>query len=788
MAIFVFSVLFISIFLGINNYYCNCRTVQRPERFSDIKSKHKINIDIRSVNTGTLSSENSEVWYEFDVTPGIYEFKMTFVNRKVIYAGCIWNLYALVTEYMPQYDKNITHWSKIETKYISLDKTDIYSYRTYEYIFNSGKLASHIMIYDYSFVIDYNITIQKVLSFDSLSELETEASNTIPEGEKFIGYKLSAEDVYCFNISTINYEVEVEYEFAYISIPCSDVEWGESIDIYWNDTKIGAINCSGSFMDIIYNPNEGNYELEIKYTGDDDADGIYVQYVYLVYMKKDADHTAETIYYIGQRLDSTHNQTTKIIPINFYEYTNYLYIYPYTSIYTDNTISYSVSGNNSLEFYRYLSGDYYIILKKKYSDRSTKFNITVKTVHYKVLNPGETISYTFDKPQSVPILLNTSQNHYYSIDLKTMDNTPWSLQLITSEYTEVAYENTYYNESSNSTYLYRIGMNFKYFTGPMGSTRNVGYSYRWALLNYIDSEYDDVDRMYYYTPNKFLSILEAYNYTNDSIGVKVSMEDIGEIQFIGGGDTVDIELSPEDGRIHYVFMADTSIGYEYFVEISAADIDRIGRVFGEMTNLETYDNLQYESLFYVEMEFDSENNHICLEYFTGINGTSYIEVYTGGDFKGDLRISLEEKKPNTSPISWDAGYDDVVKIVNLSMKKDHIYELRVEKNATMILFVYAISSNGSTPIILEYMDSETDYFLFYIDEEVTQQTVKFVGNYDGAAYIIFVLYGFGHVEIEILDVTPGIPITSNLYIWLPIGIAIGVALGIIIIRFVKKEK
>jgi len=761
----------------------------------------------------TLTETDDALWYEFSVEPGIYEIKIDAQNKKLGSVDVDVDIFEKKTVYSVPLGKNIESWSFVDGYSRGLRSGQFYYWRTLIYIRASGTMAVSIETSGSDYSVEGEIIINKIVSFDGLETIPSTKNITMSEGSEYIVYKI---DPGAYNITTIlrSKGLDVKFDYVYIYIPPDDIyslDEGEQIEIYINNTLVGTIKKDSWDIHKYDVPKVGDYEIMLKYKNTTKADGVKIGcvYIYYTFAGLSTYHSYSHCPYVW--LDKAHDNYT--FYSSFYtfaglsvEFDAYDPDVGWVSYYWELWGSY-----DSEQEIVYLNTTTYLIIHKYPVNVEANITIYSSRLTYETINPGETKTVTLSKEyEHKYVLFKFKKDHYYKIYIDVSSNINWSVTLV-----YFAYVNTLWKTEEYTTRLVMSEYSLIPEDSPTYKNPEKIYMCLYTYMEFENDNLSDIDYNYIFpgTVNGILTYLYGYNYSviedsGDYATVTIHFEDLGEISSISPGETKDIELSySEDGKIYEVLKLDVEIGKEYKVTIKPKSIDGEGMVEASMSEnseyavLETYNPDAYGGYgLYESKPFRTTEDKILFEYFTNIAGTCYIWIERDDDpenFNGTISVSLEVVDPqpmshtdNVYSASWQSTGDDRVKIFSVPIEKDRAYRINITTGNPDVAFdIIPIHESGIT-LLYDDLQVETYGYPYSNTYGYTFISSRFSSPRNGTVYIILVAEGNNEISITVEDVTaiPEVPITQNMYIWLPVGIAVGAVVVLLVMKILEKRR
>ncbi|MEX0568043.1 MAG: hypothetical protein Q6363_002645 [Candidatus Njordarchaeota archaeon] len=784
-AIFIALIMFVSAFSALGNIFSASKINLKSAKTNSNLSQ-PIYVTLEESVSGTFRGENDEKWYEYSVSPGIYKVSVEVVNKKNDGCSLSIDIYEKVEEFSPEVGKNVTYWSQKYGSYEYLSPGEIYHWERHLYIINDGEIAVNIHSYYSDLDVHYTINVKKIVDFADIGTISNSESSNVPAESKYKAYKFSGHGVCKCNINATVYHTNRSYYFVYpyLSYSWSDLEYGESLEIYWNGTKVGTISPVGIDIQKIENPDPGYYEVKIKYKNTTKSDGVDVNKLYIAYMCDGSTSIDKDSYSIYTHLSYTNNETIVGVTLPQIASTNSLDVDIINADYGYVAGSFYLWDNMTDEDYFLLNSTYYVILEKDYSATKVDFDIKFESADYESLLPGEKITINFDDPdKTVPVLIHLEENYYYDLSMEITNDAKWYIYL-TAGFSSLAYVNNAFNSSLNSTKLLYITSIQAYYKSPTYMSCDI-YNYMWIGKTYQDEAFETAMLGVDYSCHPVLfALLSGFNYTNISAVVDISLDEIEPIGWIGS-EGVKADIS-SDENLYEVYRFNVTMFNLYRIEIGIDSINNPGKISGFVYMYNACVGIEGFDLDKALDIYSTTDGPMIFEYVSSYSGVAYITIEAYSGFDGTIVVNLEETKPESLPMEVTIGQDNTVFVGKISIIRGHTYRFKITKDQSVTLYVYMADEKGMSPLPYSLDGSRTYLFCSMIRPETSMETsVTF--DYEGIVYIILDGYGSGNITIEYEDITPQPPITQNMMIWLPIGIVVGLLVGIIVVKALKKE-
>ncbi len=801
-ALVIFSLFFSAVSVLPRNFVDN-NTARGVSVGLEGSKGNPIYVSSTATVSGTLTDEQTSAWLEFAVEPGFYNIFYELRNGMTDLSPWIYvDLYEQAYVYSPALGRNVTVWSYLKSLLWGLFDCGSLAVGTENiYVRKAGNIALKIWINEPSFppanlLIEYSFTLEKVESFEGLDSISGENAIELNPNDQAVVYKLEP-GIYNLSVTQKNYKTETEYEFLYPLVDFYDVDPGEKIEVYVNDTKVSTITYSGYEATKIENPSTGTYNVKLKFSNTSKSDGIYIYEVYMIYLPKGVNEASYKYYWVYQWLSATNDEITLSFTFNKIKVVSRVYYEIYDPELGETVDSYKhyINKNGSFHDLIYTEKETYLIIRKVNASADVDINVTLNEItSYTTISVGEEKTITLSPSEKEIVLLDLGIDEISTIDLAIENNVEWDVYLEIYGYEDWAsiWEDTHINESSKLVDVYSIYLEDGLYNGTISGYSSGKRRVYMTRMEYEDSELVDVDYLDLETPrSKFFAILYGYNYSNEDAVVRISIEDSGGIEYLTNATTKSIEIR-YGGAIYAIYKFNATIGNKYLIKIEPTSVEYPGEIYASIATVSDYNTIRSRAITSDELNFDKENDTpIMLEYVTNYDTSAYLIIKRVGcgtrEFNGTISISFEYYEPEkTSEFSWNPSYGDYIEVFAYDFGKGKTYRLTVNKTLGVSAYILFVSKDGTLPYY-EYSDSSSLAFgwvTYYVSSTTTNETFVIQSNYNGRAYIIIRAYGQGWIRIKIEDITPK---TLNMIIWLPIGIAIGAIVVIIITKAIKKR-
>ena len=734
---------------------------------------------------GFLTLEDYDVWVEFSVSPGLYlltcEFRNLVDRSSYIYIY----VYEYVRVYSPVLGKMVWLW-KEHNKYLLSLYGPIIGYYEYDiFVRAEGKIAIHIVGTSVRRV-EYNVSFDKVLSFDELNRIGYGAEYNFEENQRYLGFY--DEEYAMFNISILQttYNVPKKYRYIYLRPIISDLDDSETIEIYWNDTYVGYADKYRYDIKRIMNPEMGNYIVKLKFTNQTRSDGVKIIHLE-IYSLIEGD---TNIYYSSKFIDMDLNSTNNIGEVNITlsesnktTKVDYVVFDPSTGRKT----TFTLNGNDTVSSLIYINGTRYIFIKKYIGYAKLNFKISLEMVEFHEVFEGTPVTAILNQPNEVvPLLIHVPEGYYYNLSIKILADANWSITLWDEDGNYLAGYDALKNASNVTRRLVFIHWQKNNMTGPLTAEYPYYSKAIGTRIEYINMSIDRVSKWESTYEYPFImAYITGCNYSMGIASVDIWLIREKEIQSLELNEEVEVELNESSFERYEIFYTNISIGIEYILNVSPTEIISGGYVSSKMYMPSKLWAIGFLLTDYTSRLFGGpETQPLILETTTNINGRAIIEVYSSS-FSGKVKVLLRENRPaEDRSIEWSVKYGDFLKMIELDVKIGKTYSIKLKSDRPVISAFSAISDDGSFPSFMqigdyiEYVDDWPIIFMTYESELNT--TIDITFNHNGKIYLMLIVYqNHANITIEIKDTTP---LTINYYIWLPIGIAIGAIATIAIIK------
>lgn len=769
-----------------------------PAIYSVHSVQPALTADTVSVNTavespinkvhGILSMENPEEWMEFNVSRGVYLLSFELRDLKYDYCYVYFYIYQWVHVYSPVLGKYIYRWKVYDQDVLTVKEGGISYREMYLYVRDSGRIA--VLLTGYSITsVEYNVTLTKVLSYEDLSILAISKESGSLEGTRFFGYRVEERGLFNMSLEQTTYEVPVKYRYMYFGLVIVGMDEYESVKVYCNDTYVGIVEKNSYDLDKVADPKPGKYVIRFKYNGITGSDGLSILHIYVYYLIDGYTELNAFSKYINIDLNSSTDEVEIEISLpkkNITTRTDYILFDPTTGEKTEFTLE----GNSSTSDLIYLSESQYLLINKYVSHANLSYTISLEYVKAHEVHVDTPVTVTLNSPsETVPIFIYLEEGHYYDLNITNSIETNWSVTLEDFYGNTIASMDCYYNTTKKSMRITLIPWEKNNESGPLTASSEYNYKAVGTLISYENGELTALsiwEATYKYP--FIMAFISGYNYSFGAASIDIWLKDAGEIKNIGINESQEVEFSGT--KIYEIFYTNVSVGMEYLVNVSPINIDKTGGIYAEMY-LPSDKWLTPYSPYSRSKRFEAENSTpLILEFFTNTPGRAviYVKVAT---FRGKISVSLIQNEPiKNNHIVWMGEYGDKLKIIELNAEAGRVYSISIKSNEVLILAGTALSENGSYPLSIiydeySYLIREWPYFyLAYMS--TANSTLELTFTHSGKVFLAFIItYGSPQIIINIKDTTP---YTLNIGIWLPVGIAIGIASTLIAMKIITIKK